>query len=245
MQLDRIQAVVRPRNSWEAIDLGFRMVQFLWRLLYKIWLVFVLPICFIIYWSFYYSWWLPVLIVWWLKPWFDRIVLYFLSHALFDEQLTVKQIWKILPKLINTNLFSDLTLGRFNLARAFNLPVWQLENLTGKAATQRITLLQKTGFNSAVNLLLVCLLFHLILYLSMFGLIYLITPLNSNFELINPANMWWLKIFSMLFNLIALTIIEPLYVAAGFALYLNRRTHLEAWDIELAFRNIASIKNER
>jgi hypothetical protein len=32
--------------------------------------------------------------------------------------------------------------------------------------------------------------------------------------------------------------IEPLYVACGFALYLNRRTQLEAWDIDLAFRRM-------
>ena len=34
--------------------------------------------------------------------------------------------------------------------------------------------------------------------------------------------------------------IEPLYVACGFALYLNRRTQLEAWDIDLAFRRLRS-----
>ncbi len=36
----------------------------------------------------------------------------------------------------------------------------------------------------------------------------------------------------------ALTIgfLEPFYVAAGFALYLNRRAELEAWDIEQEFR---------
>jgi hypothetical protein len=36
----------------------------------------------------------------------------------------------------------------------------------------------------------------------------------------------------------AISVIEPLYVASGFALYLNRRTNLEAWDLELAFRRI-------
>ncbi|MEO8779468.1 MAG: DUF4129 domain-containing protein, partial [Rhodanobacter sp.] len=34
------------------------------------------------------------------------------------------------------------------------------------------------------------------------------------------------------------SVIEPLYVACGFALYLNRRTQLEAWDIDLAFRRL-------
>ena len=33
-------------------------------------------------------------------------------------------------------------------------------------------------------------------------------------------------------------LLEPFYVAAGFALYLNRRTLLEGWDIEVALRKI-------
>jgi len=42
-----------------------------------------------------------------------------------------------------------------------------------------------------------------------------------------------------IFAFISLSIIEPFYVASGFSLYLNRRTHLEAWDIELKFRSLA------
>jgi hypothetical protein len=39
-----------------------------------------------------------------------------------------------------------------------------------------------------------------------------------------------------------MSLIAPFYVAAGFALYLTRRTELEAWDIELAFRRLISRK---
>jgi len=35
---------------------------------------------------------------------------------------------------------------------------------------------------------------------------------------------------------IAVLLLEPFYVAAGFAMYLNRRAELEAWDIEQEFR---------
>ncbi|MCU7958847.1 MAG: hypothetical protein KZQ58_02400 [gamma proteobacterium symbiont of Bathyaustriella thionipta] len=37
----------------------------------------------------------------------------------------------------------------------------------------------------------------------------------------------------------AVFLLEPFYVAAGFSLYLNRRTLLEAWDLELAFRKMS------
>jgi len=35
---------------------------------------------------------------------------------------------------------------------------------------------------------------------------------------------------------IAVFFLEPFYVASGFAMYLNRRAELEAWDIEQEFR---------
>ena len=37
---------------------------------------------------------------------------------------------------------------------------------------------------------------------------------------------------------LAVSLIEPMYVAAGFTLYLQRRTMLEGWDIELRFRHL-------
>jgi hypothetical protein len=37
----------------------------------------------------------------------------------------------------------------------------------------------------------------------------------------------------------AVFLLEPFYVAAGFALYLNRRTLLEGWDLEVALRRLA------
>ncbi len=49
---------------------------------------------------------------------------------------------------------------------------------------------------------------------------------------------YWGNLIFLLFYMVAVWIVEPLYVAGSFSLYLNRRTQLEAWDIELAFRNL-------
>jgi hypothetical protein len=38
---------------------------------------------------------------------------------------------------------------------------------------------------------------------------------------------------------LGISLFEPLAVACGFALYLNRRVYLEGWEIELAFRRLA------
>ena len=43
----------------------------------------------------------------------------------------------------------------------------------------------------------------------------------------------------------ALLLIEPLYVAGGFALYLKRRSDLEAWDVEMQLRRLADEHAER
>lgn len=250
MQFEQIQAVVRPRNPWESIDLGFSMVQKWWKPLYKIWFAFVLPLFLIIYlpifgiYTFFYdSLWVAAFMIWWLKPFLDRILLHFLSHALFGEQPTFWQTIKALPRLLfKTRLFLGLTFWRFDLARSFNLPIWQLEGLRGKICAQRTRLLQKETRNQAVWFTIICIHFQAILSLSFFGLIYLMIPTTYEFDLFYVffrETAWWAEVFRIFSSLFALSIIEPLYIAGGFALYLNRRTQIEGWDIELVFRRIA------
>jgi len=242
VQLDRIEAIVRPRNPWESIDLGFSMVQRWWKPLYKVWFAFILPIFLTLYIQFQDDLWIMALIIWWLKPWYDRILLHFLSRALFGEQPGIWQILKALPGLFKTRLLLALTFGRFNFARSFNLPVWQLESLRGKVALQRMRLLQRNYRHTAVWLTIVCLHFELVLYLSLFGLLNLMMPVTHTFDffdVILHSEALWVEILSIIFSLLILSVVEPLYVAGGFALYLNRRTHLEGWDIELAFRRIS------
>jgi hypothetical protein len=48
--------------------------------------------------------------------------------------------------------------------------------------------------------------------------------------------VWWYVSCYML----AMTVVEPFYVGAGFGLYLNCRTRIEGWDVELAFRKLAA-----
>lgn len=101
MQLDKIEAVVRPRTSWEAINPGFCIVQrWAWDF-YRIWFVLTLPLYCIIYLLssliFNSSEIFAPIITWWLKPAYDRIILHFFSHALFGEHITLRQMWRDLP----------------------------------------------------------------------------------------------------------------------------------------------------
>ena len=54
---------------------------------------------------------------------------------------------------------------------------------------------------------------------------------------------WHVYAFSLAW-VVAESIVEPFYVAAGFSLYLNRRSELEGWDIEVAFRRMAARQME-
>lgn len=246
MQLERIGTVVRPRNAWESIDLGFSLVQVWWRPLYKIWFAFTLPLLGLVYGIIYWNelgFFTGILTIWWLKPLWDRLILHFLSHILFGECLGVYATFKALPQLLfKTRLFYALTFGRFILPRSFLLPIWQLEGSKGRIRRQREKLLQKHTRNTAVWLTLVCLHFELIIYLSLFGISYLLTPpvYQLDFHGFIFAEPGWMDSMKIIFSGVALSIVEPLYVAGGFVLYLNRRIHLEGWDIELTFRQLAS-----
>ena len=247
MQLEQVSVVIRPRNQWESIDLGSSMIRLWWQPFYRIWFAFIPPVFIATFLLLFLNkdlFWLVALINWWLKPLFDRIILYFLSHAVFGEQPSIRQTLTNLPKLLfKTQLGFALTLGRFDWARSFELAVWQLEKLHGKLAGERIKLLQRNTRtrHTAVWLTIVCVHFEWLLNLSLFILVYLMIPVSYEVNLLEVifSAKWWLDIF-IVFNFLVFSIIEPMYVAAGFALYLNRRTHLEGWDIELAFRRIAA-----
>ena len=85
MQLDDMTIQIRPRSHREAMDLGLRLVQSYWRAIYRPLLFVVLPLFAITSVLFREHMWLAGLIIWWLKPLYDRIVLYVLSHAVFGQ----------------------------------------------------------------------------------------------------------------------------------------------------------------
>ncbi|WP_331351677.1 hypothetical protein, partial [Cellvibrio sp. UBA7671] len=82
-----------------------------------------------------------------------------------------------------------------------------------------------------------------LLWIGMIGLLWALIPNEIHIEW---ANVFFDQEDSELNSLklavwyIALAFTAPFYVACGFALYLNRRIKLEAWDIDIAFRRIAN-----
>ena len=243
MQLDRVTVALRPRNHWESMDLGFAMTRAHWKRLIAAWLLCFFPVVLVSSLIFLSHPWAAPLFVWWLKPVFDRIPLFLLSRATFGDMPDMRETLKSLLPVWRRNALRDLTIGRFNLARSFDMPVRDLEGLRGKAGRQRLKALHKRTRSSAVWLTLVCVNFEWVVSLSLIGLLFLFMPqgAHSGFldTLFSSDQPVWLAVLFNAAYYLAIALIEPFYVAAGFALYLNRRTVLEGWDIEIIFRRLA------
>ena len=243
MQLDDMTIRVRPRSHREAMDLGLRLVQSYWRAIYRPLLFVILPLFVVLNLLLSEHMWLAGLIIWWLKPLYDRIILFVLSRAVFGQTPSSRETLRQLPRLLKTGLFTNLTLFRLAPGRSFTLPVWQLEGLRGKARRERLRILQARASGHAYWLLFICIHIELILLFSLYGLIYMFLPQDNGFEMLAPffadTPPYWAELASNGLYLLAVLMVEPFYVAAGFMLYLNRRTELEAWDVELGFRRMA------
>lgn len=248
MDLERIAVVLRPRRHWEAVDLGFALARAWWRPVYASWLATVLPVWIVVCVLLHRHPGWAALLLWWLRPLFDRVPLFVLSRALFGAPPALRETLRALPRLWGRHLFAALVSRRVDLARSFHLPVWQLEESLERAQRrQRIRLLSQDGESQAAWTTLACLNLELAASLALFGLLALLEPYPGAFDLgallgfddANPAPPWAWALWGLV-SFLAFSAIEPFYVAAGFSLYLSRRTRLEGWDVEIALRRLAA-----
>lgn len=245
MELERLKLALRHRSAWEAADLGLVLLRHGRGAVYRAWFATVLPFIALLYLLLWRWPMLPPLLAWWFKPLFNRVLLQVYAGTVFGEPPSVRQVWRAMPGvLLRSGLGWGLTLGRFNLARSFHLPIAQLEGQRGRAAeTRRRTLDRKTR-GCAVWLTLLCAHFSAFFQVSLVLLISFLWPkdapswLDWRDYLERDATLWT-ALLPQLCWLFGESLAEPFYVAAGFTLYVNRRSELEGWDIELGFRQLA------
>lgn len=249
MKLEDVTVVLRPREPWEAVDLGCSMVRRDFGSLMTLWAATVLPVWLVIIALMHHQAAWFSLVIWWLKPLYDRVPLFFLSKAAFGVRPGFRETWKEWPRLWSRNLFSALVTRRLSLMRSFALPVIMLENQKGKAMRSRISALATDGGGSGSTVTWVFVKLEIAVWLGLVAFTADFVPesISPNWRdlfefqdaadfVIPPAYYWWLNACYLL----AVTLVEPFYVGAGFGLYLNCRTRLEGWDVELAFRRLAS-----
>ena len=243
MNLDQVTIEIRPRSAWEAVDLGLLMAKRWWLPMMKIWLLVSFPF-FALTLLLPEKWfWIGALFLWWIKPLLERPLLHILSHAVFNELPNTQSTFKLFPSLAFKQIFSSLTWRRFSPTRGMDLPVLQLEGLSGARRQDRLIVLHREDSSPASWLSFMGLALEIFLWIGMISFIWALIPREINIEW---ANFFFEQDSSELYFLqlsiwyVALGLTAPFYVACGFALYLNRRITLEAWDIDIAFRRIAN-----
>ena len=120
-----IAVELRPRSSWEAIDLGLAMLQRWWRSVYlphaMVIAVVAAPAAALGAWLG--KPWIALLVLWWLKPLYDRVALHVLSHAVFGELPGIRSVIRAARRWLGSGLLPYLLFRWWpDLARSFALP---------------------------------------------------------------------------------------------------------------------------
>lgn len=247
MKLETLTVELRPRSPWEAMELGSALVRKHAGAIWIPWLL-VTGVVFVLLnlaaWAIGHIW-LAGLLMWWLRPAFDRIPLYVLSRAVFGsvprvaETLRAQLTWGWRP------MRGHLTWRRLSPLRAVMLPIDLLEGADRARLGERRRVIGVGLGGYAVQLFVMCANFILAIELSLLLLTVIAVPnellpeaARAAWAMITEAPPAWALIALNLLDWLAAAFIEPFYIGAGFGLYLNRRTQLEAWDLEIAFRRM-------
>lgn len=245
MRTDEVRVALRLRSGLEAIDLGFAMTRRWLRPLAASWCGFVLPIAAAAIAALHEHPWWTLLLLWWLRPLFGRVPLLVLSRALFGRSVGFLETAAAMPELLRSGLAHSLFAQRLSPARTFLLPVLQLEGLRGRARRERCALLARRDLGVAIGLCAAVAHFHAAILLGLLAGIALLVPAEADWNL---PDLFFassgddgsaLPLLLPVLYLAGLSVVEPLLVASGFGLYLNRRVYLEGWDIDLRFRQLA------
>ncbi len=246
MRVDDLRIRLRRRSPWEAFELGRTMVREWGGSTYRAWAVAYGGAAAVVTLA---TWPWPdaaPVVLWWLKPFFDRVLLFVFSQHVFGQKPTVRDVVRALPTILrHTGLLSALTVYRLSPARALYQPIWQLEGQRGGAARRRAALIGRRTSIYAIWLMTVCSTMSMAITLSLVLLFEWLVPVGltglfswdawTSGNLSRPA-----ALLLAVMAAAAESVVEPLYVASGFSLYLNRRSELEAWDVEVEFRRVAA-----
>ena len=243
MKIEDLQVEVQPRTDWQAVDLGI-IVARRWYL--PLFFCFAMPplvlfvFCLVVLpssptWSAF--------LIWWFKPVYERIPLSYLSTAIFGDTPTVRQAFGRWRACVLPGLLPALTYQRFVLDRSFRAPISVLEGLRGANIRRRRDGLNSARTNEASWLTILCVHVEAFLYIGFLIGLFLAVPEQFRQQLSDVLLNFNEGAGPLIMNLayvLSIIVMGPFYVAAGFCLYLNKRVELEAWDIEIGFKKIAS-----
>ena len=239
MHVDALAVRLRPRSATEAVDLGVRICQSAMPAAYRCYFAVALPVIVIAIASMEVTGWLAAVIIWWLKPWLDRPVLFVLSRAAFGQDTTLGDLWREQWHVCWKPLLFSVTVRRLSLWRSLTEPVYLLEGGPMLASGARIVQIRGRSAGPAFMMTQAFAATEMSISIALFSLIYWFAPAGQAPDfgaLMNGEIEGVLSYANFAAYALAVLFVEPFYVAAGFGMYLNRRAELEAWDIEQELR---------
>lgn len=247
MRIDHLDVVLRARSGWEAMELGSALARRHARAVWGSWLLASAPL-FVLFnalagWLDAYGWaWLAM---WWCKPLFERAPLYVLSRGIFGERVGPLAALRAQRHWGGSGFWGYLGWRRFSGLRSLCLPVNLLEGNAPAQRGPRRRAVAAGAAGPALVLAFTCLLFELVLVVGAIAAVFLFIPLDllpeswrAAWAMVSVDMPGWAKLGLNLLCWLAAALIGPFYVGAGFGLYLNRRTQMEAWDVEIALRRL-------
>jgi hypothetical protein len=227
----------------EAADLGVRLCQSAARDVFACYWAVGIPTAVLALATFQIAAWLPALLIWLAKPWLDRTILFVLSRAAFGQATRPADVWRAAREVWWGQLLWTWTQRRLSPWRSFTQAVYQLEGLRGSQLRNRVAQIRHGRTGAALLVASVFALAEFLLTVGLLSLAFWLAPSGyepSISKLTTSAASFADLALQAAYAAVVL-FLEPFFVAAGFAMYLNRRAELEAWDIEQEFRRAFSV----
>ena len=133
-----------------------------------------------------------------------------------------------------SQLLLSLTTRRLSPWRSFTQSVYQLEGLRYLASSKRVQQIRRGRTTPATLMTSAFSVTETVLTAALVSLIFWFEPGRADPNW--TARLAELQLPIACAYALVVLFLEPFYVAAGFAMYLNRRAQLEAWDIEQELR---------
>jgi hypothetical protein len=238
VQVDALALRLRPRTPTEAADVGQRLLLANARAVYLSYAAVALPVMTVAMASFEFANWMPGLLIWWAKPWLDRTILFVLSRAAFGHAARPSDLWRHQRQFWWRRFFYSWTVRRLSPWRPLTEAVYTLEGLPLGQARTRARQLRRRQIGGALMLTHTFVAIEIALQIAILSLAFWLAPPGTSPDitaLFEGLSSGTTVLMTVTYAAIVF-FVEPFYVAAGFAMYLNRRAELEAWDIEQEFR---------
>ncbi|GAA5481070.1 DUF4129 domain-containing protein [Haloferula sargassicola] len=251
MRIEAVTAELRPRSDWEAVDLGLALVRRDFSRLIGAWWLGMLPALLVGAGLWFLHPVFSMLFFWWWVPVGSRLVLFRLSRVLFGDRPGWRDLLRELPRAMLRRFGHRMLLARFSPWRPLTMAVEDLEGLRGKNYRLRCRTLMRRGDSSLILIffwrlglvawLLVALISTVVLFLPEAVRLewaeYFQTWSDSSVDSVAPAGMasTWLVCAAAV-----MCLTDVFATGAGFGIYVNHRTWIEGWDVELAFRRISA-----